>query len=88
MIDFETAVDFPADSDPANRLVSGFPFDAIKSEDYMRPRAPELREGMLYCPFRLDIWQFGQGFECFKVIITAARSLQTADELSDDNTRD
>ncbi|KJA17221.1 hypothetical protein HYPSUDRAFT_46667 [Hypholoma sublateritium FD-334 SS-4] len=58
LIDFETAVHFPDDVDPSNRLVSGLPFpDNI----YRRGRAPELliSDSHMYCPFRLDMWQFG-----------------------------
>ncbi|KJA17226.1 hypothetical protein HYPSUDRAFT_206395 [Hypholoma sublateritium FD-334 SS-4] len=58
LIDFETAVHFPDDVDASQRLVSGLPFpDSM----YNRERAPELliSESHMYCPFRLDMWQFG-----------------------------
>lgn len=58
LIDFETAVHFPDDVDPSQRLVSGLPFpDSV----YRRERAPEflVSESRMYCPFRLDMWQFG-----------------------------
>jgi hypothetical protein len=67
IIDFEAAVDFPMDSKPTDRLVSGLPFP---TKDYCRPIAPELHMGLPYCPFKLDIWQFGMGFENLRVIIT------------------
>jgi hypothetical protein len=71
IIDFEMAVDFPSDSDSANRLVSGFP--CPKVEKYMRPQAPELMENSLYCPFKLDIWQFGTDLKCVKVNVTTCQ---------------
>ncbi|CAA7262691.1 unnamed protein product [Cyclocybe aegerita] len=53
LIDFETAIDM---SDP-EQLCRGLPFPDDK---YFRPRAPELSTpDEPYCPFRLDIWQFG-----------------------------
>jgi hypothetical protein len=67
IIDFEAAVDFPMDSKPTDRLVSGPPFSL---EDYSRPIAPEFHRGLPYCPFLLDMWQFGMGFERLLVIIT------------------
>ena len=71
IIDFETAVDFPLDSDPADRLVSGFPCQ--EAGTYARPLAPELGAKGLYCPFKLDIWQFGTGLEHMKVNVKTSR---------------
>ena len=58
LIDFETAVHFSDDVDPSQRLVSGLPFP---DNMYGRARAPEfmVSESHKYCPFRLDMWQFG-----------------------------
>lgn len=58
LIDFETAVHFPDDVHPSDRLTSGLPFP---DAEYQRKRAPELLISELhpYCPFRLDMWQFG-----------------------------
>ncbi len=58
LIDFETAVQFSDDIDSASRLCSGLP---LPFEDYARQKAPELMvpEPAVYCPFRLDAWQFG-----------------------------
>ena len=57
--DFETAVHFPQDVDPSNRLVCGLPVP--DSNTYQRARPAELliSESHMYCPFRLDMWQFG-----------------------------
>ncbi|KAF8959176.1 kinase-like domain-containing protein [Flammula alnicola] len=57
LIDFETAVDFPEDSSPSERLSLDFPFPDLT--EYARPMPPELESGNPYCPFKLDIWQFG-----------------------------
>ena len=57
LIDFETAIEFPPDSLPANRLCSELP---VPADLYRRKRPDELtHEPLLYCPFRLDVWQFG-----------------------------
>lgn len=56
LIDFETAVHFSSDVRTSDRLTSGLPFpDAT----YQRKRAPELLSSEPYCPFQLDMWQFG-----------------------------
>ncbi|KIM39634.1 hypothetical protein M413DRAFT_29331 [Hebeloma cylindrosporum] len=60
MIDFETAVEFSADTPSENRLCNGFPISAHAAHLYKRPKPDELtHDPLLYCPFRLDIWQFG-----------------------------
>jgi hypothetical protein len=57
MIDFETAVEFDPDTLPENRLCKDLPLPA---DQYRRQRPDELtRDTLLYCPFNLDIWQFG-----------------------------
>jgi len=57
LIDFETAVEFSPETLPANRLSSELP---VPAHEYRRKRPDELiHEPLLYCPFRLDIWQFG-----------------------------
>ncbi|KJA17228.1 hypothetical protein HYPSUDRAFT_70886 [Hypholoma sublateritium FD-334 SS-4] len=57
LIDFETAIHFSDEVDPSKRLVSGLP---MPEHVYRRQRAPELLfESSMYCPFRLDMWQFG-----------------------------
>ena len=63
LIDFETAVQFPAGC-PLTECVSvGLPV----AEKYSRPLAPELVSGKAYNPFKLDIWQLGYSFSFFKV---------------------
>lgn len=60
--DFETAIHFADDVKPSERLVSGFPFEDFGVEEYNRiPPAPELLlpDTQEYCPFRLDMFQFG-----------------------------
>lgn len=81
LIDFEFAVDFPADSLPEDRLLTDFP---VSFDVYGQIPAPELLEKELsYCPFRLDIWQLGKGLAFFKSSITEIddilQSLRNAD---------
>jgi len=64
LIDFETAVTFPKNSDPTERLVTGLPFPS--ESPYERPSPPELMSAQLYCLFLLDVWQLGKGFENFR----------------------
>jgi len=66
IIDFETAIDFDAHEGLENCLAIGFPFP---NEIYERPLAPELDGDEPYCPFMLDIWQFAQGLEHFRVSV-------------------
>jgi len=57
MIDFETAVEFAPNASPENRLCNDLP---LPDDQYRRQRPDELTlDTLLYCPFRLDIWQFG-----------------------------
>ena len=63
LIDFETAVQFPADCHLNERVSVGLPF----AEKYTRPLAPELTFGKAYNPFKLDVWQLGYSFSDFKV---------------------
>lgn len=64
LIDFETAVDFPEDSRPEERVVTGYPFPL---HSYGRPVAPEFQVSDTYDPFALDIWQFGSDLTRFRV---------------------
>lgn len=54
LIDFECAVCFSPDSEPASRLVTGPPL-----EGYDRPMPPEMEGTEPYDPFAVDIWQVG-----------------------------
>ena len=57
MIDFETAIEFAPDTPPENRLCNDLP---LPEDQYRRQRPDELtRDALIYCPFSLDIWQFG-----------------------------
>lgn len=67
LIDFETAVQFEDDVAPEAMMLdsNNLPFP---EETYKREPAPELYLDDDYCPFKLDIWQFGHGLiECFTV---------------------
>ena len=63
LIDFETAVQFPAGCSSIERVSVGYPVTG----NYARPCAPELSSGEAYCPFKLDVWQLGSCFSDFKV---------------------
>ena len=63
LIDFETAVQFPAGCPLTERVSVGLPF----AEKYTRPHAPEFASGNAYDPFKLDVWQLGYSFCKFKV---------------------
>jgi hypothetical protein len=63
LIDFETAVQFPAGCPLTERVSVGFPI----AEKYARPHAPEFASGKAYNPFKLDVWQLGYSFSEFKV---------------------
>ncbi|KAK7055194.1 kinase-like domain-containing protein [Favolaschia claudopus] len=56
LIDFESAIEFSADSRPEDRLVDSHFF----GDTFTRGKAPEtLRKGVPFDPFALDIWQLG-----------------------------
>ncbi|PPQ76881.1 hypothetical protein CVT26_001440 [Gymnopilus dilepis] len=57
IIDFESAVDFPEDSTDRQRVCSGVPIPP--RQDYGRAIPSELTNDDPYCPFKLDVWQFG-----------------------------
>ena len=65
LIDFETAVQFPAGCPSNERVSVGFP--VANAEKYARPHAPEFASGEAYFPFKLDVWQLGYSFSDFKV---------------------
>lgn len=69
LIDFEVAVEFPENCPPAERISIGYPLGGsfTQPEMYSRPLAPEIDLDRPYCPFKLDIWQFGSSFRNFKV---------------------
>ena len=66
LIDFETAVQFPAGCPSIERVSVGFPVN-VTEEQYARPHAPEFASGKAYSPFKLDVWQLGKSLCDFKV---------------------
>uniref|UniRef100_A0A8H8CGU5 Protein kinase domain-containing protein n=1 Tax=Psilocybe cubensis TaxID=181762 RepID=A0A8H8CGU5_PSICU len=58
LINFDKAIQFTQESQPSERLVHDRPLPAVTTV-YYRADAPELSQKGPYCPFRLDMWQFG-----------------------------
>ena len=71
LIDFEVAIQFPAECPDSECVSMGLPlggsFDFAHPEKYARRHAPEFASGMAYSPFKLDVWQLGISFSDFKV---------------------
>ena len=68
LIDFEVAIQFPAECPESERVSMGLPLGgSFRPERYARPHAPEFASGMTYSPFKLDVWQLGNSFSDFKV---------------------
>ena len=69
LIDFEVAIQFPADCPDSERVSIGLPLGGSfpEPEYYARPHAPEFASGIAYNPFKLDVWQLGNSFSDFKV---------------------
>jgi hypothetical protein len=69
LIDFEVAIQFPAECPESERVSMGFPLGGsfTQQEHYARRHAPEFASGIAYCPFKLDVWQLGVSFSDFKV---------------------
>ncbi|PPR02958.1 hypothetical protein CVT24_012152 [Panaeolus cyanescens] len=63
IIDFEDAVMFSPDTNPTDMRVSKFPRPL---ELCGRPQPPEVYQPESYCPFKLDMWQFGDTLQPFK----------------------
>ncbi len=62
--DFETAVCFNKDSDPATRKITGLPDIRVgrTKGEYARKYAPEMLTGEPYCPFKADVWYLSRMF--------------------------
>ena len=68
LTDFEYAFEFPSDTSPSERLLTGLPVP-----DY-RPRvAPEVTSGRPYDPFKADVWQLAYYFSNFDVSVLISR---------------
>ncbi|KZT41919.1 hypothetical protein SISSUDRAFT_1059029 [Sistotremastrum suecicum HHB10207 ss-3] len=59
--DMELSVMFSPDSDPASRKIAGHPLTRIGVDPakYGRELVPEMSGDEPYCPFKADMWQFG-----------------------------
>ncbi|KIM79428.1 hypothetical protein PILCRDRAFT_10264 [Piloderma croceum F 1598] len=72
LIDFEVAMEFPAECPPVERMSTGYPPGGSfpETEMYSRPLLPEISSSNnCYCPFKLDIWQLGSTFANFRTTI-------------------
>ena len=69
LIDFEVAIQFPAECPDSERVSMGLPLGGSFTEPkyYARLHAPEFAYGIAYSPFKLDVWQLGTSFSDFKV---------------------
>jgi hypothetical protein len=65
LIDFEVAVQFPAECPSHERLCTGIPCGGSMTDPtaYCRPRIPEMLSDIPYDPFKLDVWQLGTDFK-------------------------
>ena len=68
LIDFEVAIQFPAECPESERVSIGPPLGGsfTEPEHYSRRHAPEFASGIAYSPFKLDVWQLGISFSDFK----------------------
>ena len=66
LIDFEVAIQFPAECPDSERISMGPPSGG-SFINYARRHAPEFASGLAYSPFKLDVWQLGISFSDFKV---------------------
>ncbi|RPD56364.1 hypothetical protein L226DRAFT_468524, partial [Lentinus tigrinus ALCF2SS1-7] len=65
LTDFETAVYFPPDVPIEKRVCVGLPNGdsfSTDSEQYGRPKPPELLSDAPYDPFKLDVWQLATSY--------------------------
>jgi hypothetical protein len=65
IIDFELSVQFPQDSPPSQRVVTGLPLLRLgfdHPDDYGNHIAPEMLLVTPHCPFKSDTFQLGKVF--------------------------
>ncbi|KIK68189.1 hypothetical protein GYMLUDRAFT_255963 [Collybiopsis luxurians FD-317 M1] len=85
IIDFEFAVRFLPDSNPATRTVTGPPIDW---KIYRRAAPPEMRTSHPYCPFKADVWQLGKSLgKCVLDVRQIPDILDLLQEMSADDTQ-
>ena len=73
LIDFETAIEFADTCPPEDRVSMGPPIGGSISEpdEYKRACPPEVLTGKPYDPFKLDVWQFGNSIQTYKVSLSS-----------------
>ncbi|KAL1760205.1 hypothetical protein FB107DRAFT_270253 [Schizophyllum commune] len=72
-----TAIEFPDDCPPSERLCVGLPcINSISDADkYMPPRIPEMHTGEPYDPFKLDVWQLATSLLDFDTTLPAVEEV-------------
>lgn len=87
LTDFESSVQYAADSDPSTPLVQGVPIAVwgLTDQDYLKQLAPEALKPEPYCPFKSDVYQVGFcSLENFCASPPSSRSLITENRGSTD----
>jgi hypothetical protein len=81
--DFELSAMFDPDSDPSARLVSGIPTARYSrgAEDYGKDLPPEAFLDAPYCPFKMDVFQFG--LPCKEIFSVSCLPLLTRAECAE-----
>jgi serine/threonine protein kinase len=93
LIDFEVAVEFPAELPSAECVCTGLPLGGSFPDPdmYSRLRAPEMTTGKPYNPFKTDVWQLGISFGDFRVCVLPSHVFHLlifnfcSDHLADDD---
>ncbi|KAL1673095.1 hypothetical protein EV122DRAFT_294430 [Schizophyllum commune] len=77
LIDFESAIEFPIEYPPSERVCVGPPcINSLSDVDqYTAPRIPEMDTGEPYDPFKLDVWQLATSLLDFDSTLPAVEDV-------------
>ncbi|KAL1667471.1 hypothetical protein GGF50DRAFT_124799 [Schizophyllum commune] len=77
LIDFESAIEFPVECPPSERLCIGPPcINSLSDVDkYTAPRIPEMDRWQPYDPFKLDVWQLATSLSDFDSTLPAVEDV-------------
>ncbi|KAL1727132.1 hypothetical protein EV714DRAFT_286699 [Schizophyllum commune] len=77
LIDFESAIEFPSECPPSERVCVGPPcINSLSDVDkYTAPRIPEMDTGEPYDPFKLDVWQLATSLLDFDSTLPAVEDV-------------